>query len=322
MAALGEGRLHHAWLLTGPQGVGKATLAWRLARHVLAHGPTLPAGAEDLFLPADHPVFRRVATGSHPDLRVLTRRKDPKTGRPRAAIGVDDVREILQFAAMTAAEADWRVIIIDAADDLNTAAANALLKTLEEPPPATLFLLVSHAPGRLLPTIRSRCLQLALEPLEDTQVREALALVTENTDVDRERLEAVVPHAGGSPGRALALAATEAGRLFGALMDILSAGPQADPLRLHAIAQTLAPAPMLEDWQLFMDVLMDWLRHRATHVAQKGHAREAHAIAEAETAIRQRMAQVETLNLDRGLFLAETFSRLGRLIRCPGCLET
>ncbi len=321
MAALKERRLHHAWLLTGPTGVGKATLAYRMARHVLAHGASLPDGVDDLFLPPDHPVFRRVAAGSHPDLRVLARREDPKTGRLRAAIGVDDVREMLHFAAMTAAEGGWRAIIIDAADDLNAAAANALLKTLEEPPPATLFLLVAHAPGRLLATIRSRCLQLALEPLDDSQVREALALVTEHADVDRELLDAIVPHAGGSPGRALALAATKAGRLFGELMDTLSAGPQADALRLHAIAQRLAPARMLADWQLFMDVLLDWLRDRAVDMARKGHGHEARAIAEAEAAIRGRLAQVEALNLDRGLFLTETFNHLRQLTLCPCFLE-
>lgn len=315
LEALRRGRLHHAWLLTGPKGVGKATLAYRMARQVLARGSAGQGEAaltdnDSLYMPPSHPVFRKVAAGGHPDMKVLSRREDPRTGRPRAQIGVEDAREVLRFAAMTTAAGGWRVVLIDAADDLNAAAANALLKTLEEPPPATLFLLLSHAPGRLLPTIRSRCLHLPLSPLSEAQVREALSLIMPREGLAEDRLTAAISLAGGSPGRALALAGTRVGELFHRLLDTLSAGAGCDRGRLLEIARELAAPAALADWQLFGEVLLDWLRRRAGELARHGHADAAHATAVAEADIRATLEETERLNLDRGLALMEAFSRL------------
>src|ERR1700733_6152936 len=159
--ALRTGRMHHAWLITGPEGVGKATLAYRFARRLLAGRSADDTLALD---PAD-PIFRRVAAASHADLLTIERAYDEKRKRMKTQIAVDDVRRINGFMSLTPAEGGWRVVIVDGAEELNQNSANALLKGLEEPPPRAVLLLACAAPGRLLPTIRSRCRRLRLDPL-------------------------------------------------------------------------------------------------------------------------------------------------------------
>ncbi|MFZ8943013.1 MAG: DNA polymerase III subunit delta', partial [Gemmobacter sp.] len=172
LAALGRGRLHHGWLIAGPRGIGKATLAWRIARHLI----TTPEAAEGglfgapepprtLDPPAGHPALRRIAALSEPRLFLLRRPFDDKTGRLRTEIPIDEVRRLGGFFGMSAAVGGRRVVIVDAVDDLNAAAANAVLKLLEEPPAGAVMLLVAHQPARILPTIRSRCRMLRLGPL-------------------------------------------------------------------------------------------------------------------------------------------------------------
>ncbi|MCY4407885.1 MAG: DNA polymerase III subunit delta', partial [Rhodospirillaceae bacterium] len=158
--AWGSGRLAHAWLIAGPRGIGKATLAYRFARFVLAG----KEGIDGLTMAPEHPVFRRIAAGGHSDLAVIERGLGDR-GRLRAEIVVDDVRKANAFLSLTAGEGGWRVVIVDAADEMNRNAANALLKRLEEPPSRVLFLLVSHAPSRMPATLRSRCRLLSLAPL-------------------------------------------------------------------------------------------------------------------------------------------------------------
>src|SRR5229473_2014413 len=179
LQAYRSGRLPHAWLLSGPRGIGKATLAFRFARFLFAEGAAAPglfaAPPASLAIAPEHPVFRRVASGGHADLLVVERSLDPKRKKLRSEIVVDDTRAIAGFLRLTPAEGGWRVVIVDGADMMNRNAANALLKILEEPPQKALLLLVSDNPGRLLPTIRSRCRILALKPLAEAEVREALA---------------------------------------------------------------------------------------------------------------------------------------------------
>lgn len=191
--ALRGARMHHAWLITGAKGLGKATLAYRFARIALG---AKRIGLRPLDVDPEDQVARRVAALSHPDLFVLRRGLNDR-GKPRREIAVDDARDMGGFFALAPSEGGMRVAIIDAVDDLNRNAANAILKTLEEPPARSVLLLVCHAPGAILPTIRSRCRRLALRALSDDQVERALGA----------KDDAVVALAKGRPGRAIALKA-------------------------------------------------------------------------------------------------------------------
>ena len=177
LAAHGSSRLHHAWLITGPRGIGKATLAWRFARFLLCgsqQGGLFGDTPTGLDVGMEAPGRSLVDARSHPDLFHLRRTLHPDNGRMRGEIVVEDVRGLGEFMHMTPAMGQWRVALVDAADEMNRNAANAVLKILEEPPPNAVLLIVAHAPGRLLPTIRSRCRRLALHPLSDDTVIDLL----------------------------------------------------------------------------------------------------------------------------------------------------
>ena len=169
---IAAGRLHHAWLIGGPQGIGKATLAYRVARRLLAYPQG--GGPAGLSIPGNHPVHGQVAGLSHPNLVALRRHKALGAKTLPTKISVDMVRKALDLFASTAADSGWRICVLDSAEDLNANAANALLKVLEEPPPRALFLILAHQPGRLLPTIRSRCRAMILRPLADGEVADAI----------------------------------------------------------------------------------------------------------------------------------------------------
>ncbi len=249
LSAWRSGRLHHGWLLTGPDGIGKATLAFRIARRLLAGLPD--AAADTLWVDPAAPVFRRVAASAHADLLTIERAFDPVRKRMRQQIAVDDVRRLAGFMALTPAEGGWRVVVIDGADDLNTASANALLKTLEEPPPRAILLLTCAAPGRLPPTIRSRVRRLRLNPLPQDAMDRAMALVLPDTPPDqRARLAAL---AEGSPGRALLLAEAEGLRLAALVDEVIAELPTLSPARAYAVADALGRGD--DAFSTFMDLL-------------------------------------------------------------------
>jgi DNA polymerase-3 subunit delta' len=201
--ALRSGRPPSAWLITGAPGVGKATMAYRIARYLLAYGAT-DAGPDDLSVPPEHIAARQVVAQSHPGLLVLKRAVNPKTGKLMTVLSVDEVRRLADFFGMTSGAGGWRVAIIDTADDMNDNAANALLKMLEEPPANAMLLVLSNTPGRLLPTIRSRCQRLELRPLDDATLQDALKrYLPESTAAERASLARL---SGGSIGAALTLA--------------------------------------------------------------------------------------------------------------------
>lgn len=201
--AIRSGRLPQGWLISGPPGVGKATFAFRIARYLLAYGAT-DRGPEDLSVPENDPASIQVSAGGHPGLLVLQRGINPNTGKPMTVLGVDEIRKLAGFFGMTAGAGGWRIAIVDTADDMNPQAANALLKALEEPPVRAMLMLLSNAPGQLLPTIRSRCQRLDLRPLSDAELAQELSERLPSLEAgERERLIRI---SGGSIGAALTLA--------------------------------------------------------------------------------------------------------------------
>lgn len=233
-----SGRMHHGWLLTGPRGVGKATLAWRIARFLLAEEPAdaglfgAPPPPETLDIAPDHPIARRVAAQSEGRLKLIRRTPDEKTGRLRNVITVDDVRGLKSFFHLSAADGGRRVVIVDAVDEMNPNAANALLKELEEPPKDAVLLLVSHQPWRLLPTIRSRCRELRLIPLGPQDMAAALtAAGAEDTNA-----VALSELAAGSVGEAIRLANLDGVASYAALVSIFAGIPRMDRMKALALA--------------------------------------------------------------------------------------
>ena len=248
-AAARSGRLHHAWLITGPPGIGKATLAWRFARWLLAG---MPQGSAPLQLDPADPVFRRVAADTHADCFTL----EPGLGDrgTKRVLRVEEARAAVRFLTQTAAEGGWRVVVLDEAERADQAAVqNTLLKTLEEPPPRTVLLLVCSAPQRLLPTIRSRCRRLDLAPLPPGQLRAVLAgLLPGMPEEERARLASL---AKGSPGRALALAEAEGLELQALVERSLAGLARGHAPRDHALAHRLAMDRSGRAFGIFMELL-------------------------------------------------------------------
>ncbi len=330
LGAWNAGRLPHAWLLAGPRGVGKATLAYRFARFALAGGGDggLFGPPETLALGPEHPVFRRVASGGHADLMTLEpgfteeeMRKDAADRqRRRETIGVDEVRKAGEFLRLTPAEGGWRVIVVDSADQMTPSAANALLKSLEEPSAKALILLVSHAPGRLMPTIRSRCCRLALRPLADEAVAALIARhLPELGEADRAALTGL---AEGSIGRALALAEAGGIELSRTLDRLLDGLPSVDGQALHGFADQFGRPGTEARWRTACG-LLTWRLGRAIGRAARGAADDPLAGRLAALApldrwievwdkVTRLVAQADGINLDRKQAVLSAFFALER----------
>lgn len=289
--ALRSGRMHHAWLIAGAKSLGKATLAYRFARVALG---ARPVGPRPFDVDPQDPIVRRVAALSHPDLFVLRRGLNER-GRPRREIAVDDARQLGHFFSLAPSEGGMRVAIIDAVDDLNVNSANAILKTLEEPPARSVLLLVCHAPGAILPTIRSRCRRLALRPLSDAQVAEALG----------EQDEALIALAKGRPGRAIALKA-QGLNAGAARLDRVQAAltrGEAGPV-LYGLYDQLSGEPF-ERLAGVMELAQEW-----TRVAGAGEGGEPWA--EAWSALETLRGEAEGLDMDPRHALARAVGVLDR----------
>lgn len=298
-------RLHHAWLLAGPKGVGKATFAHAAARRVLADAAGPPFEAPGLRTPDDHPIVKLVEAGSHPDMRWLERLPKEKGEGLARDISVDQVRELGEFMGMTAALSPWRVTVIDTVDELAGAGANALLKMLEEPPANTLFFLVSHAPGRLLPTIRSRCRRVDFQPLPD----DAMASILKDHAPDMSEMERkrIIAMSFGSAGRALAFAELGLAKLEDAALAILREGDPTNARRSD-LAVELGKKAATERYAAFLDLAPSLIAREARQLA--GAPRERALDAYAKT--RELAAVAPRLSLDPaatvfqiGGFLAE-----------------
>ncbi len=307
------GRIPHAWLIGGPRGIGKATLAYRMARFVLAH-PDPNAGAvkaaRTLAVDAEHVVARRIAAQAQPDLLVLERTVGDR-GKLRQDIAVDDVRRSVAFFGSTAGEGGWRIAVVDSVDELNAFGANALLKVLEEPPARTLLLLISHARGLVLPTIRSRCRLLNLRPLDNADVARATATALGRNADEAEVIEAAAL-AEGSVGRAVAMLDGPALALRQRLIQMLDALPHTDPMALHALGDAIAgtdPQPLAT----FVDTVNAWLSARLAGRSQES-ARMAR-IAEVWERVNRAVLEAETFNLERKPLVFSTFGLLADAAR-------
>ena len=303
------GRIPHAWLIGGEAGIGKATLAYRMARFVLAHPDAVAAAvqrANSLAVPAENPVARRIAGQAHGDLLTLERVVNEKTGKLFTVTRVDDVRRTVPFFGSTAGEGGWRVAIVDPLEDLNREGENALLKVLEEPPPRALLLLVSHAPGRVLPTIRSRCRTLILRPLADADVARAAAAAMGEA-ADAEAIRDAAAAAGGSVGRALMLLEGDALELRQQVVGLLDRLPALDPRALHALGDEIA-GTQAETLAAFVDAVNAWLSARLNSGPQDGP--RLARVAEVWTQVNRAMREAEAYNLDRKPLVFSVFEQL------------
>ena len=300
LAAHRSGRLHHAWLLCGPRGIGKATLAWRFARFLLCGqggGGLFGGEPEGLDVAADAPGRPLVDARSHPDLFHLRRTLDDKGSRIRSEIAVDDVRGLGAFMHMTPAMGQWRVAIVDAADEMNRNSANAVLKVLEEPPPNAVLLIVAHAPGRLLPTIRSRCRRLVLKPLADELV---VRLLGEHApQMPAEERAALARLSDGSIGRALELANAGSLALYREMVGVLATLPELDMVRLHGFAERFARRgeEANADWRSLGYLLDGWVKSLARRAALGGDSpSQAVGLAPAEAGLHARLLAAASLD--------------------------
>jgi DNA polymerase-3 subunit delta' len=237
-----SGRMPQSWLISGPKGVGKATLAYRFARGLLA-------GQNDLQVSANHPVFARISKNSHSDLLVI----EPDSESASGEIKVDDIRKINDFLRMTSSETKYRIVIIDSADDMNTNAANALLKLLEEPPVGALFFLISHSAGRLLPTIKSRCRNLKLHELSSSDAAQVLKIAT--PDMSRDDIEQIIELSGGSAGIAAWLYYNEGLKIYDLITSILSDVPNIKPAKVGQLSAIVASKDDKVLWNVMVFLL-------------------------------------------------------------------
>ncbi|WP_424926495.1 DNA polymerase III subunit delta' [Amaricoccus tamworthensis] len=315
-----SGRLHHAWLITGPRGIGKATLAWTLARRLLKGDSTASDTNETL---------RQIANLSSPDLILCRRPWDEKRKRLKTAITVDEIREIKSYFQMSSARDNWRVAIIDCADEMTGSSANALLKILEEPPARSVFFLVSHRPSMLLPTIRSRCRELRGRPLG----RDALAQVLGSCDVtiDPDEANALEILSAGSAGAALDLASGDGIQIYGQLIQLLLNGPPLDRQVVRRICDACATPANSERFRITID-LLELLLGRIARAAAgmnlatvsdteaqlfarfAGAPGTACTWAELGPKIRARSDQARLVNLDPAQVMHDTFAQIGAAV--------
>lgn len=292
-----SGKGHHAILLEGPEGIGKATLAFRFANHILSHEHQ--ASAPDYLVEPDPQsiVSRQIASGASHNLLHLSRPFDEKTGKQKTAITVDEVRRAGHFLSQTPGGNGWRIIIIDPADDLNRNAANAILKILEEPPKRALFLVLSHAPGRLLPTIRSRCQPLRLSALDDASVLSVADLL--GIGLPAERRASLLTDAQGSISRLLKLVNYGGADVVDALDAVLSTTGPAARKAMHKLADVLSQKDSEILFGFFLDHAGQTLRERARTAAFAGDIAGAERLSRLFTAITEKVTVAQAYNLDR-----------------------
>jgi len=312
------GRLAHAWLIGGPAGIGKATLAWRFARFILAHpDPSAPQvqAARDLSVSAEAPAVRQILAQAHPDVAALRRLWNADRKTFYGDIRVEDVRRALQLFQKSAGAGGWRICIVDTIEDLNRAGANALLKMIEEPPADALFLILAHRPGLALPTIRSRCRRLQLDPLSpEGIVRVVRGLGPPWSKISDNELEPAARAAAGSVREALKRIDPDRAEIEAMIEAALGELPNSDGRSVHRLADAVAARGADDAFEDFTLALYDWLAGRAEAKAGEGAARLA-PLAELWDKARAATRDAETYNLDKRLHVLSLFAELSAAAR-------
>jgi DNA polymerase-3 subunit delta' len=303
-------KLHHAWLLAGPKGVGKANFAHAAARRVLAEAAGPSFDLPGIETPDDHPIVKLVEAGSHPDMRRLERLVNEKTGNLARNISVDQVRSLADLFDLSPAMSPWRVAIIDTVDELEPSGANALLKMLEEPPPNCLFFLVSHAPGRLLPTIRSRCRRLDFQRLDDGAMTSILE--TQAPDLSAAERQRIISVSFGSAGRALAFAELDLAKLEDAALAILCQGDPTNARRSD-LASELGKKGAADRYAAFLDLAPSLIAREARRLEGPSRERALDAYAKA----RELAAIAPRVSLDPAATVFQIGSMLAEVAQAP-----
>ena len=317
LSAFDAGSLHHAWLLTGERGIGKATFAYRAARFLLGQDQASPAlhPAPSLAVPATHPVVRQIAAGAHSSLFVLGSDAEGST-----SIGVESVRKLRAFLSLTS-PGGWRAMIVDSANDLTIASANALLKAVEEPPPRTVFFLISHGAASVMPTIRSRCIKLAFRPLDLPDFQSAVAAACTAGDLsepDEQAMRKLFALSAGSPGRAVDLISGGLLSLADKVERIMDRLPKLDHALVHELIQSTSGARNAEAFRRLCDLIEERIEEKAKEEAiQPDRQPRAASWADLWQTLRGRRLEMEALNLDKGAFLVSAFSDMERVARTP-----
>ncbi|MFB9344267.1 DNA polymerase III subunit delta' [Aminobacter aganoensis] len=313
-AAYRSGKLPHALILAGPVGIGKATLAFHLAHHLLRH-PDYRSAPETLALPdPKSALFRQVATGAHPSVLHLTRPQNDKTKGFKSVVTVDEIRKVSKFLSMTSHDGAYRVVIVDPADDMNTNAANALLKNLEEPPARTLFILIVHAPGSLLPTIRSRCQTIRLTPLDDQSLLSVLAGTDQPAPDEPDAREALILRAGGSARAAILLTQYGGLEIAEALDKIVQSGRN-DIGAAHRLADAVAGRDSAIQFEMFNRRALDLLSDTASLAARASDLSRANLLSAAWHDAQNAISETETYNLDKKQHVLAMIDRLNAAMR-------
>ncbi len=296
-AAYKDGKLPHALLFAGPQGIGKATLAFHLAHHLLKHPAHRMAPAELEMPDPSSSLFRQMAQSSHPSVLHLTRPLNDKTKNFKTVVTVDEIRRVNRFLTMTSHDGSYRVVIVDPADDMNANAANALLKNLEEPPSRTVFILIAHSPGSLLPTIRSRCQTVRLAPLDEASLMAVLEQIEPLPD-DADLRAGLAARAGGSPRTAILL--TQYGGLeIAEAIDKIAAAPRLDIAAAHRLADVVGGRDKAIQFGIFNRHVVDVLAKAASDAAMAGQSPRAFRLSEFWQEALTATNDTETYNLDK-----------------------
>ncbi|ABM45318.1 DNA polymerase III, delta' subunit [Bartonella bacilliformis str. Heidi Mejia] len=305
-----EKRLHHALLFEGERGIGKATLAFHFAWNILSN-------QENGFLQPEYDsvIWRQIAQGSHPNLVYVARRFDSKTKKFKTGISIDDIRNMMYFLKQTSRNGEWRVVIIDPADDMNRNAANAILKTLEEPPEKTLFIIITHSSRKLLSTIRSRCQQVLLRSLHDDEMKQVIShIIPKQALSDEETVKMIIQKSEGRPRKA-ALLISYGGFEIAKTLDNLFKQSTCNLAIVHNLAQALSSFDLDIQFQQFCDEILDRIQKKAILFAEQGALALSKKYAQIWQNIHQEILEMQLFNLDKKQFIINLLFKIHKIIQ-------